>query len=106
MKHRDTKGIKVNKAVNESTFNNAHKAEALIRERLEAQGFAVGEIEAHTSLKGLRVDIALEKTVQLNALYSMELNLKQQMQRWLGANVTNVYWRYQPRAMAAERQAA
>jgi hypothetical protein len=93
-------------AVNESKFNAMHKAEALIRERLEAQGFSVGEIEAHAGESGLRLDIALEKTVQLNALYAMELNLKQQMQRWLAVNVTNVYWRYQPRAVSLQRQAA
>lgn len=96
----------MNKAVNESKFDNMHKAEALVRERLEAQGITVGEVEVHVAEKGLRLDIALEKTVQLNALYSLELNLKQQMQRWLGANLANVYWRYQPRAVSLQRLAA
>lgn len=96
----------MNKAVNESAFDRMQKIEGLVRERLEAQEFSVGEVEVLSQLSGLNVYVALERTAQLNALYTMEQNLRQQCRHWLNMELAGVFWRYQPRLSATQQAAA
>lgn len=94
------------KAVNESSFDALQKMEAFVRERLDAQGLQASEISVRTLIDGVQLHVALERTAQLNALYTMEQHIRQEARRWLRLEIIEVLWRYQPRGVATLSRAA